>query len=193
MNDDDAAATDSEGVRLRWDAPELVIVAILVATAILIVAGVVAGFVIGTSTEQPGTGSIVALATQYATETWAGIITAVLMLGSLGVCWWQQGVWLDTAESAPNEARARIERARRLAVLAMTGLLLAVLGSVAGLVGRLDAVQSFGSQTVAAVWVPGIAEILGTVALAIAGLLIGGRIIGPRHRGATGYEDPDEG
>jgi hypothetical protein len=153
----------------------------------------VAGFVIGTSTEQPGTGSIVALATQYATETWAGIITAVLMLGSLGVCWWQHGVWLDTAESAPNEARAGIERARRLAVLAMTGLLLAILGSVASLVGRLDAIQSFGSQTVAAVWIPGIAEILGTVALAIVGLLIGGRIIGPRHRGATGYEDPDEG
>jgi hypothetical protein len=193
VNDDDAAATDSGEVRLRWEAPELVVVAILVATAILIVAGVVAGFVIGTSTEQPGTGSLVALATQYATETWAGVVTAVLMLGSLGVCWWQQGVRLDTAESAPNEARAGIARARRLAVLAMTGLLLAVLGSVASLVGRLDAVQSFGSQTVAAVWVPGIAEILGTVALAIAGLLIGGRIIGPRHRGATGYDDPDDG
>jgi hypothetical protein len=193
VNDDDAAATDSGEVRLRWEAPELVVVAILVATAILIVAGVVAGFVIGTSTEQPGTGSLVALATQYATETWAGVVTAVLMLGSLGVCWWQQGVRLDTAESAPNEARAGIARARRLAVLAMTGLLLAILGSVASLVGRLDAVQSFGSQTVAAVWVPGIAEILGTVALAIAGLLIGGRIIGPRHRGATGYDDPDDG
>jgi hypothetical protein len=193
VNDDDAAATDSQGVRLRWDAPELVVVAILVATAILIVAGVVAGFVIGTSTAQPGTGSIVALATQYATETWAGIITAVLMLGSLGLCWWQHGAWLDSAESAPNEARAGIGRARRLAVLAMTGLLLAILGSVASLVGRLDAVQSFGSQSVAAVWAPGIAEILGTVALAVAGLLIGGRIIGPRHREATGYEDPDDG
>ena len=193
MNDHDAAATDSEEVRLRWDAPELVVVAILVATAILIVAGVVAGFVIGTSTEQPGTGSIVALATQYATETWAGIITAVLMLGSVGLCWWQHGVWLDIAESAPDEARAGIERDRRLAVLAMTGLLLAILGSIASLVGRLDVLQSFASQSVAAVWVPGIAEILGTVALAIAGLVIGGRIIGPRHRGATGHEDPDDG
>jgi len=59
------------------------------------------------------------------------------------------------------------------------GLLLAVLGSVASLIGRLDLIQSFGAQAVAVVWVPGIGEILGTVTIAVAGFLIGGRLIAP--------------
>jgi hypothetical protein len=176
-------AGGGEWVRLRWDAPEVAVVAVLAATATLIIAGVVSGIVIGTSTAQPGTGSVVALAAQYATEQWAGVFTAFLMLGALGVCWWQHGVWRDQGgadEAQLCEAAARRERARRLALLALAGLLLATLGSIASLVGRLDSLQSFGAQTTAAVWVPGIAEILGTVAMTIAGLLIGGRLMAPR-------------
>ena len=163
------------------DAPELAVVAVLVVTAILIVAGVVAGIVLGTSTEQPGTGSVAALAAESATAQWAGVLNAFLLLGALGLCWWRHGVWRDLEgdDGALEEATARLARLRRLALAAMVGLLLAVLGSVASLIGRLDLIQSFGAQAVAVVWVPGIGEILGTVTIAVAGFLIGGRLIAP--------------
>jgi hypothetical protein len=196
MSDGGTGGADAEEwVRLRWDAPELAIVAVLATTAILIIAGVVSGIVIGTSTAQPGTGSVVALAAQYATEQWAGVFTAFLMLGALGVCWWQHGVWRHESgadEAQRDEATARRERARRLALLALTGLLLATLGSIASLVGRLDSLQSFGAQTTAAVWVPGIAEILGTVAMTIAGLLIGSRLMGSRDLPDAAPDDVHE-
>jgi hypothetical protein len=173
---DDIAAWE----RPPLDAPELVVVAALVVTAILVVAGVVAGIVIGTSTE-PGAGSVAALAAEYATAQWAGVLNSFLLLGALGVCWWRHGEWRDLAgdNEALEMAAAQLARLRRLALAAMVGMLLTVLGSVASVVGRLDSIESFGALTVATVWVPGIAETLGTVTVAVTGFLIGGRLIAP--------------
>jgi hypothetical protein len=164
--------------------------AVVVATAVLIVAGVASGFVIGTA-PIPGQQNQAGLAAQFATAQWAGVFPALLLVGAIAACWWQQQVWGGPAEAEhrPAEAARRLERARRLALSANAGLGLAVLGAVASFIGRAADPGGTGAQAVGSSYIPGAAELLATIVVAAAGTSITLRLA----RGYLPDEPPDAG
>lgn len=178
-----------EHVRFPWTVPEIGVAGVELAIAALIVGGVAAGIVLGVS--LPGSGSVVAMAAQYAT-LWAGVVVSTLLLGAIGVCWWQRAkIGTPNAdEDRARDATWRLWRVRRLALGAMAELLLSMLGSIASLVGRLgELVPGDGAQSVAGVWLPGIADIVGTVVIGLAGLWIGSSLIAQPDLGSGEGDD----
>jgi len=78
---------DETGERLAWEVPEIAAVGILVATAVLIAGGVVAGIVASRTSYGEGPPSRIAATTAISFgATWAGPLLAFVLLGIVGLC-----------------------------------------------------------------------------------------------------------
>lgn len=186
MTDADAVVEDPVP-RLPWQVLEIAALAVVVSTAVLIVAGVTSGILIGTVSTL-GAPNQAGFAAEFATAQWSGSFPALLLLGAIVACWWQQQLWTGPADDErPAEAPWPLERAYRLARWANAGLALAVLGAIAALVGRVvEAGGGSGAEAVASSYVPSAAELLATILVAAAGTLMVLRL----SRGAP-YEADD--
>jgi hypothetical protein len=134
--DDVAAEEGDRGPRMAWEVPEIAGAAILVGVAVLIVGGLAVGIARALTT----TGGVFAFSNQ---QTWAAVqfgavwaspVVAVLLVGVLGLCWWQDQGWeevvADGAEEL-SEARGHLRRARRMIAWTRVLVALTAVGSIA--------------------------------------------------------------
>ena len=134
---DSSDGIDESAERVAWEVPEIAAVAVLVATGVLIAGGVVAGIVASRSSYGGGTPSRIAATTAISFgATWAGPLLAIVLLGVVGLCWWQVEAW--GAASEPDDARDRLievaghmQRAHRISQWTQVALLVNCVGAVA--------------------------------------------------------------
>ena len=121
-----------------WEAPEIVAVAILVAFFVVVIGALATGIDIGTTTSLPFSDPLMNTwnAVQFGT-TWAEPLIAIILLGVVGLCWWQVDAWTDGTgaddEDAPT-AFGHIRRARRISLWAVSSLIITTVGAIAGMV-----------------------------------------------------------
>jgi len=105
---------------LPWELPEAAAVAVLVAIGALIVGGVVAGIVASTASDGGLTPShiVAGNAISFGAQ-WAGPVFAIVLLGVVGLCWWQSEAWSDASEPDDEQDRelevaGHVRRARQI-------------------------------------------------------------------------------
>jgi hypothetical protein len=174
---------DEGGPGLKWEVPEIAAVAVLVAFAIVVAGGLVAGVIVA-STSEDGAFSPAGLATGDALidgTTWAGPLLAFALLAVAGVSWWQINRWNELSrEDRPNrddyEVQSHLERGRRIGLAAQLALALTVAGSAAALIGTVLFSFGGGAQS----WVRYVVS--GANLIAVAVVAAGGWKIGRSTR-----------
>jgi hypothetical protein len=132
---------------LAWEVPEIFGAAVLSSVSALAVGclatGIARAITEAASNFPPGLGSQeVWNAIQFGSE-WAGPLLAIVVLGVLGLCWWQVDAWLEVAETRSDddddesEARGHMHRAHLIARWAMVALVVTAAGSIAGFVAEV--------------------------------------------------------
>ncbi|HEY5250217.1 MAG TPA: hypothetical protein VIJ09_01050 [Acidimicrobiales bacterium] len=132
--------------RLEWEVPEIVGATILVSIAILAIGGLVTGIArdiattggalpIGSGNQQ------VWYAVQIGAE-WASPVVALILMGVVGLCWWQWQGWSEVIEDPDrieelSEALGHLRRAQRTAMWTRVVLVVTALGSIAVFVAQL--------------------------------------------------------
>src|SRR5580698_7112862 len=117
---------------LAWEVPEIFGAAVLASVSVLAVGGLATGIARAiteaASNFPPGLGSQqVWNAIQFGAE-WAGPLLATVVLGVLGLCWWQVSAWMEVTETPghdendESEARGHMHRAHLIARWAMVAL-----------------------------------------------------------------------
>lgn len=141
---------------LTWEVPEIFGAAVLASVSVLGVGGLATGIARAiteaASNFPPGLGSQeVWNAIAFGSE-WAGPLLAIVVLGVLGLCWWQVDAWLEVTETLGSdddeseEARGHMHRAHLIARWAMTTLAVTAAGSIAGFVAEV------GTNTGQSLW-----------------------------------------
>jgi hypothetical protein len=139
------------GPRLDWEVPEIVAGAALLSVAILPIGGLATGIArdIATNGQLVPSGlvnqqvwSAVSLGAQ-----WASHFVALILLGVLGLCWWQWQGWSEVIEDPERvdettEARGHLRRARRTALWTRVVLVVTAIGSIAGFVAQLGVLSA---------------------------------------------------
>ena len=99
--DGDDDLDESQGVRprYRWELPEVLAGALLIAVAVLFVTGLVGGIVIAFG---PGDGGVVPREAILLATAWA-TFAMLLLLGVLGLVSWQTSGWSEVVDSWPEE------------------------------------------------------------------------------------------
>jgi len=175
---------DSER-RPAWEVPETAAVMVLVAVGVLAVGGLVAGIV--ASTTSYGSFSPIHLATGTAIAfgaQWAGPLLAFVLLGVIGLCWWQSAAWADASEPDDEQDRVmevtgHIRRAGQISRWSQGALLLTCVGAIALVVGSVLQTTGVGGNTDSLEWarnVSQVASLLAVLIVAGAGLWIAGQI-----------------
>lgn len=171
--------TTSTGTpRLTWDVPEIAAVAVLAVVAILALTGLVTGIVVSTDAQGPtlraAVGSTIALG-----AAWSGPVTAILLLGALGACWWQRESWTDAAEYGDEatvvEASAHVSRSRLLSQWTQAAFVLVMAGTIALFVGAILENSPFAQGLSADFWgrdVLAAGELLATLLVTTIGLVV---------------------
>ncbi len=132
---------------LAWEVPEIFGAAVLACVSVLAVGGLATGIARAitesASNFPPGLGSQeVWNAIQFGSQ-WAGPLLAIVVLGVLGLCWWQVDAWLEVTETPghddddESEARGHMHRAHLIARWAMVTLAVTAAGSIAGFVAEV--------------------------------------------------------
>lgn len=165
---------------------------VLIGVALLAIGGLAAGIARSTAAPTavpPGfdrqfLGSSIQLG-----SGWASFVLAVLLLGVMGVCWWNLREWeleADETESPEDTAESDGHLRRGCGIVTATELALVVIGAgaIAAFVGTLLEIQSG-----VAVWSVDFVAGAGTLAVlvvATTGVLLGRRLVGellPEPRG----------
>jgi hypothetical protein len=179
---DDIAQSDE---RLAWEVPETAAAAVLVAVAVLMVGGLVAGIVASTTSYGGITpsGVVAGNAISFG-ATWAGPLLAIALLGVVGLCWWEFQAWSDASE--PDEVRYRvvevaghIRRAHRISQWTQVALLLICAGAAALVVGSLLLSTGGGGSANSVNWsrtIVEVANLLAVLVVAGVGVWIGRKI-----------------
>ena len=163
---------DSSAERLAWEVPETAAVAILVASGVLMVGGLVAGIVASSPSYEGGTPLRIAASTAISFgATWAGPLLAVTLLGVVGLCWWQAEAWgaaseLDDDRDQVVEAAGHMRRAHRISQWTRVELLLICAGAVA-LVVSSALMSTGGLGTNAVNWARIIVEVANLLAVLV--------------------------
>lgn len=134
---------------LAWEVPEIFGAGVLASVSVLAVGGLATGIARAVTESAtnfpPGLGSQeVWNAIEFGSE-WAGPLLAIVVLGVLGLCWWQVDAWLEVTESPGNddddesEARGHMHRARLIARWAIVALAVTAAGAIAGFVAEVGA------------------------------------------------------
>jgi hypothetical protein len=180
-----SAATRSNNGALAWEVPEIVAVAILAAFFVIVVGALATGIYVIT-TQSPGLGVDPMANTWNAISfgaSWAEPLLAVIVLGVIGLCWWQVEAWSEEIEAdaeEPSGAFGHVRRARQISRWALLSLLVTAIGAVAGLIAQvgLNVLGHFGPVT----WVRFIgvvASVIAVLIVAVAGLLVVQRLMDP--------------
>ncbi|MDA8314648.1 MAG: hypothetical protein M0010_05670 [Actinomycetota bacterium] len=108
-----------------------------------------------------------------------------MLLGVLGVCWWQVDAWSGALSDAdPKEVTGHIRRGRQIARWVSVALVLTLAGSVALFVGLL-LTNSHSGSVPSLIWSRDIyeaASVLAVATIVIGGIWAGTRL-GPRFDG----------
>ena len=152
-----------------WELPELVPVVILAAIGLLMLGGIISGWLetLGQFRFVPHVGWS---ALQTATQ-WIDPVTAILLLAALAVCWWQYVQWTQDPQPGVNDlARvAHVQRIRRITFWLEIGFVLSIVASLVNVVGTFAVNGSEGNNAV--VWGRDIDVLLSSVGvMLIAGL-----------------------
>lgn len=120
-----------------WSPPEVAVVAVLGAVAVLALGGLAMGIDVAASTMSPYPDSLIGAwdSVTYG-ASWAGPVLAMALLAGAGVCWWQADRWADDAggdtdDDAAQAARRYVARAQRLAVWNVAGMTVVTLAAFA--------------------------------------------------------------
>ena len=149
--------------------------AVLGGVGILAVGGLAVGMArIAVVSAPLGEGQYIWSAIDIGAE-WANFLVAVIVLGVLGLCWWQLHAWaevVDDPEEASQlpDALGHIRRARRLTRWAEVALGLTLLGSVAGFAATV------GTGGTTELWVFDLvagAQMLAVIVIFVAGIVVG--------------------
>jgi hypothetical protein len=169
------------GSRLDWEVPEIVAATILVSMAILPIGGLATGIAreISTSGQVFPSGldnQQVWSAVSFGAE-WASPFVALILLGVVGLCWWQWQGWSEVIEDPErvdetSEALGHLQRAQRTAMWTRVVLVVTAIGSIAGFVADLDV--NGGSQATLDIF-PGV-ETLAVLVLLAGALWIDSRL-----------------
>ena len=152
-----------------WELPELVPVVILTAIGLLMLGGIISGWLetLGQFGFVPHVGWT---ALQVATQ-WIDPVTAILLLAALAVCWWQYVQWTQDSQLDVND-RARVAhvlRNRRITLGLEIGFVISIVASLVNVVGSFVINGSEGNH--AFVWGRDIDVLLSSVGvMLIAGL-----------------------
>jgi hypothetical protein len=132
--------------RLAWEVPEIVAGTILVSIAILATGGLATGIAhdIATSGQFFPSGldnQQVWSAVQIGAQ-WASPIVALILVGVVGLCWWQWQGWSEVMEDPEradelSEALGHLRRAQRMAMWNRVILVVTAIGSIAVFVAQL--------------------------------------------------------
>lgn len=147
--EDSADDSPSAELHLAWEVPEIAAVAALAAVAVLMLGGLLAGIVASTASYTGLTPSGIVPGTAITLGAqWAGPLIAIVLLGVIGVCWWQSESWAEAGEPDDEHDRSmemagHIRRANQLSSWTQAALLLTCMGAIALVVGTV--VQTSGS------------------------------------------------
>jgi len=144
MSDDPHSSDEvDDRVRIPWEVPEVVATALLLAVTLLIAGGLATGIaseVAASALRGSPAAESVGLVIQEG-ASWASPPLAAVLLGVIGLCWWQYqgrlseaaGVSVDDEDT--NEAASHIHRAYQIARWTRGALGMIVAGSMAMAVG----------------------------------------------------------
>jgi len=170
-----SAAPEAAGAGPAWEALEIVGAAVLGGVGILAMGGLAVGIArMAVISAPPGEGQYMWSAIEFGAE-WATFVVAVIVLGVLGLCWWQLQAWAeviadpDEAGQLPD-ALGHIRRAGQLTRWAEVALGLTLVGSVSGFAG------SVGTGGTTQLWVLDLiagAQMLAVIVIFVAGMVVG--------------------
>lgn len=161
-----------------WEVPELIAVAVLASVALVAVGGLVTGITRSFSSTAPFSSSQDIWSAIELGAEWANVVLAAVVLGVLGVCWWQLEAWREVREEpededALSEALGHMQRTRWIISWAMIALGVTAAGSVAGFVAQ---VGSYGAGPVWAIDIWGASEMLAVIVVSTTGIFVGRRL-----------------
>lgn len=166
-----------------WEVPEVAAVAVLVAVGLLVLGGLATGIAAASGASgsiPPGAGVVVAGSSIQTGAAWAEPLLAILLLGVLGLCWWQVDGWSDASEDTESsEVAGHLRRGRQIAVWVQGALILTLAGSASLFAGML-LVNSYGGNRSSLIWSRDLYQAASL--LAVAALVSGGLWIGTRLR-----------
>ena len=165
-----------------WEAPEIAAVAILVAFSAFVIGALATGIDVSMSTQpafiDPTTNTWNAI---ESATTWAEPLLAIILLGVVGLCWWQVETWSEeVAAEAQHDPQAlgHIRRARQISFWAVGGLTITTIGAVAGIIALIGFNVSVHPGGVA--WSRAFgtgAGVIADVVVAVAGVLVFRRML----------------
>jgi hypothetical protein len=135
--------SDGEPMRLGWELPEIIAIAILLAFSVLAVGGLLAGILEANNLNQPGlpNGQTVGPAIQTGSG-WAEPLLGIALLAVIALLWWTSQTWTgsqhdDEPLADDLETWPRIIRWIRITRWTQGGLLLTAAGGIASFVGDI--------------------------------------------------------
>lgn len=185
---------DDPGPPPSWEVPEIIGVAVVTIVGILAAGGLGTGIARSIEFAQPngfpGSSLETWNAVQFGSE-WASPLIAALLLGVLGLCWWQLQAWSEIIESPDAdddvaEAAGHMRRARRMVRWTGAALVLTAAGSIAGCAAAIGAVVGEpGAEWSVEIYAD--ADLLAVLVLLAAAVFVG-RHLGLRY-GAAAPDD----
>jgi len=170
-----SAAPEAGGAGPAWEAAEILGAAVLGGVGILAMGGLAVGIARIAVIQEPFANSQYSWnAIEFGAE-WANFVVAVIVLGVLGLCWWQLQAWTAVVEDPEEagqlpDALGHIRRAGQLTRWAEVALGLTLLGSVAGFAA------SVGTGGTTQLWVLDLiagAQMLAVIVIFVAGIVVG--------------------
>ena len=157
-------------------------VVILVAVGLLVLGGLATGVAAAVGAPGsfgPGAGLTIAGSSIETGAEWADPLLAIVLLGVLGLCWWQVDGWSEATDDIDlSEVTGHIRRGRRIAWWVQGALIVTLAGSTALFAGLLLINSSQGNQS-ALVWsrdIYGAASVLAVAVIAFGGVWAGAQV-----------------
>ena len=182
VEDEPPFNTDDTGPPPSWEFPEIAAVVVLVAVGLLVLGGIAAG--IAESLRNYGVAAPPEISNQRLGSSlavggdWATTALTAVLLGVMGLCWWnlREKVENDLSAHNLNYALRHIQRWHMIAPWVQAGLIISVLAAIAQFVGVV--IEQSGRTEILAPYFLAGANMLAVLVLAAAGVLLVRRLIG---------------
>jgi hypothetical protein len=168
------------GSSLAWEVPEIAGVAILVAFLVIVVGGLATGVDVSTTQQAPYIDPMQSIwnAIQFG-ASWAEPLLAIVLLGVVGLCWWQVEAWSEEFEASAEDftALGHMHRARQISHWALGGLIVTATGAIAGLTALIGFnIPTHPGQVAWSRVIGAGADTMATVVVLVAGILAVNRL-----------------
>jgi uncharacterized membrane protein (DUF485 family) len=180
----DATEALPQGGSVAWEVPEIAGVAVLVAFFVTVVGGLAMGIDVSVGQQAPYVDQMENTwnAIQFG-ASWAEPLLAIILLGVVGLCWWQVEAWSDELDEDTEEGLAafgHLRRARQISRWALGALILTATGAVADLIALIGFnIPAHGGQVAWARVIGVGAATVATVVVVVAGLVVVTRLTRP--------------